>query len=406
MVKKISNPIPSEINTEFSIGQNNWDQPEHLAIGQISMEKIFPTLAIESNKTIELNYADNQLDVQALTFKDPLNPSRDIDGDSFLNRRLFNDALLVMHKGKVLHESYRNGMCKHDRHVIHSCTKSLCSMIAAMAVEEGLLNPSALTSQYIPELESIQAWDEVTIQHIWDMQAGISYSENYTQADADYWSYARAAGYYPTTDGKPALGIKAWIFDNLNRTDCPPGSAFVYNSTLTNVLGMVLENIYQQPLAQLFEEKLYNKVGAEHDAYFNTDRFGFPITEGQFNVTLQDFSRLASVIVNKGKTLDGQTLVPAGFIRDLVKPSAKLKKSYMASVQDTVFPLGQYHNQFWVLEAEKQRFTMLGIHGQFAWYDLTQDLMITGFGSFPKQDGDLMMANLKQLWNQISNAIR
>ena len=404
MVKKITDKPTYIVNSELNIGQSNWDHPDHLAIGQRKMENLFPTVAIEAGQSSPLRF-DQPLNTSDVVCTDPLDTSRTLSFDDFLNRRLYNDALMIVHKGNVIHESYRNGMQQNDRHVIHSCTKSLCSMIAAMAVEEGKLNPNDLVSQYIPEFKAVTAWNEVTVQNVWDMQAGIEYSEDYTQPDADYWSYARAAGYYPPLNGEQPIGARAWAIKHLNQQNYPPGSAFVYNSTLTNVLGMVLENIYGKNLAQLFESKLYQPCGAESDGYFNTDSQGFPITEGQFNITLRDFARLAYPIVNNGKTLNGNTLVPSWFIEETISESNQDKLIYQAHVSDTVFTSGQYKNKFWVLEPEERRFTMLGIHGQFAWFDLEKDLMVVGMGSYPKQDGPLMMTTLKILWHTIAEHV-
>lgn len=404
MVKQVTDKPSYIIDQALNIDQSNWDHPDHLAIGQRKMENLFPTVAIQIDEISPLPFGE-QLNTDNLNFQDPLDRSNTLGFDDFLNRRLYNDALLVMHKGRVVHESYRNGMQQDDRHVIHSCTKSLCSMIAAMAVEEGKLNSNNLVSQYIPEFKSVSAWDEVTVQHVWDMQAGIEYSEDYTQPDADYWSYARAAGYYPPLKGEKAIGARAWAIDNLNRQNYPPGTAFVYNSTLTNVLGMVLENIYGENLAQLFESKLYQPCGAEKDGYFNTDSQGFPITEGQFNITLRDFARLAYPIINNGKTLDNKDLLPSWFIEQTIAESNQDKLIYQAHVKDPVFTSGQYKNKFWVLEPEERRFTMLGIHGQFAWFDLEKDLMVVGMGSYPKQDGPLMMTTLKTLWHTIAEHV-
>lgn len=74
-----------------------------------------------------------QLDVERFHMPAPLWPEKMITGEQFLKRRLFNDGLLVMHKGAVLHESYRNGLTTDDRHVLYSCTKSLCAMLVAMS---------------------------------------------------------------------------------------------------------------------------------------------------------------------------------------------------------------------------------------------------------------------------------
>jgi CubicO group peptidase (beta-lactamase class C family) len=307
MVKLITQTPPGIVNSKFSICQANWDNPDHLAVSQLSMHKLFKTVAIENSEPVQaLPFNSKKLDISGMVMDDPLMQGRKISSDIFLNRRLYNDALLVMHKGKVIHESYRNGMCDTDHHVVHSCTKSLCSMILAMAVDAGLVDPDADIKDYIPEFRKQDAWQGVTVQHVWDMQAGIAYDEDYTNPNADYWSYARAAGYYPPLENEEAVGVKAWVFANLIRRDHPPGKVFTYNSTLTIVLGILLENVYGEDLANLFETKLYSKIGAEQVGYFNTDPIGFPIVEGQLNLTLRDFSRLGVLMANGGKNLHGE----------------------------------------------------------------------------------------------------
>jgi CubicO group peptidase (beta-lactamase class C family) len=309
-----------------------------------------------------------------------------------------------MHRGQVIHESYRNGMTATDRHVIHSCTKSLCSMLIAIAIDEGLLNPETEVSCYVTEFKTLAAWQGVTLQQVLDMQAGIEYSEDYADPDAHYWSYARAAGYYPTLNGEPAIGAKAWAFENLTERSHSPGSSFVYNSCLANVLGMVLEQVYQKDLAEIFESHLYQRCGVESAAYFNTDPQGFPITEGQFNCQLRDFARCTSLMINQGKNLAGEQIVPAHFIEQLVIVDPSAQQAYHASNPDRLFTHGQYKNQFWVLDPTQRQFCMLGIHGQFAWFDLNRTLMMVGMGSFPTQDGDLMMRSLNTLWQGVAAA--
>lgn len=391
------------INTELDIGQHNWDSPDHLAIGQLSMEKLFRTVALEPDSPPSpLLQSEASLNIEAMIFDDPLMPGRTISGEQLLNRRIFNDGLLIMHKGKMIHESYRNGMTATDRHVIHSCTKSLCSMIVAIAIEDGLINPQTELNEYLPEFKHQSAWQGVTLQHVLDMQAGIAYSEDYTDPNAHYWSYARAAGYYPTLNGEPAIGAKKWAYENLISRSHAPGTAFVYNSCLANLLGMVLEEVYRKDLAEIFETFLYQRCGVVSEAYFNTDPKGFPITEGQFNCRLQDFTRVAYLIINQGKNLNGEQILPAEFVSDLVIISPTYQHAYQADIKDKFFTNGQYKNQFWILDPTQKQFAMLGIHAQFAWFDLNRELMIVGVGSYPKQDGELMMRSLNTLWQQVA----
>ena len=406
MVQVVTDTPSLIVSEALDINQSNWDEPEHLALGQTAMHKLFKTVAIENAGAVqELPQASQRFDLEAQLYSDPLMPGRTLSGEQLLNRRVFNDALLVMHNGEVVHESYRNGMQPGDRHVIHSCTKSLCSMIVAIAIDEKRLDPGCFISDYVPEFLQRPEWQGVTLQHVLDMQAGIEYSEDYTNPNAHYWHYARAAGYYPPLEGEVAIGAKAWIYENLNTREHEPGTHFVYNSCLANVLGMALENVYQTGLAELFEQKLFQKVGAETAGYFNTDSTGFPITEGQFNLRLRDFARCASLILNKGKNLHGEQIVPPGFVQDVVRPDAAAKQAYQKIEIDEDFPHAQYRNQFWVFEPEKQQLAMLGIHGQFAWFDLTRNLMMVGNGSFPKQDGRLMMQALKTLWEETADKL-
>jgi CubicO group peptidase (beta-lactamase class C family) len=404
---KVITASPSYIiDRELNIGQDNWDASEHLALGQISMDKLFRTVALEPNsKALELPLAEKPLELESMSFDDPLMKGRIISAEQLLNRRIYNDGLLIMHHGKLIHESYRNGMTETDRHVIHSCTKSLCSIIVQMAIEESLIAPENEINTYLIEFKAHQAWNGVTVQHVLDMQAGIDYSEDYTDPQAHYWQYARAAGYYPSRDGEDAIGVKAWAYKNLTVRKDIPGTRFVYNSTLANLLGMVLENVYQKNLAEIFETKLYQKIGAESEAYFNTDSQGFPITEGQFNCRLRDFARLAFLMINQGKNLADEQLISPEFINSVLEVDANAQQAYQASSRDRAFSNSQYKNQFWVLNPDLKQFSMLGIHGQFAWYDLDKDLMMVGVGSYPVQDGNLMMKALGTLWQTVNQSL-
>ena len=304
-----------------------------------------------------------------------------------------------MHRDKIVHESYRNNFEADDRHVIHSCTKSLCAMLMAQEIDAGRVDVANEVGSYINELASVDAWQGVTVQHVLDMCTGIEYSEDYSNPNADYWGYARAVGYYPTLDGEPALGAKAWIATHANKRACAPGSKFEYNSTLTMVMGWLLENVTGQSLASLFEQRLFAKMGTASQAYFNTDRFGFCITEGQLSLTLQDFARAAYANVNHGKSLLGEQILPQWYIDGFTQPNEQLNAIY--GRETPMFKAPFYHNHSWCLQPETGAYTMLGIHGQFAYANPSKQLLIVSVGSYPKQDGALMMSSLKQLWQQV-----
>jgi CubicO group peptidase (beta-lactamase class C family) len=347
--------------------------------------------------------ATRTLDVEALMFDDPLTGAP-MDGTTFLNRRLFNDALLVMYRGTVVHESYRNGMTSADHHVQHSTTKSLTTMLVAQAIDAGRMDAAAPFDRYLPELRALSAWRGVTLQHVLDMCPGLRYVEAYEDKNSDYYSYARAVGYYPALANE-TIGARRWLIERMTERVAEPGTRFNYASPLTNALMMAVERAYEESILSLLERQLFRRVGAESVGWFNTDGLGFPIAEGQLSLTLADFARWASVMINRGRNLAGEPIVPESFITDVCTQNAAAHRAFNSVERSARFPNGHYRNQFWVIEPERQ-FTMLGIHGQFAWFDLDDALMIIGYGSFPVPTSPLLTLTQQELWRCIGDVLR
>lgn len=390
------------IDFRLGIDRSNWDQPPHLALSQLHMDRMMPVVYLEPGTAIPLPRATRSLDVDALSFDDPLTGAP-MSAATFLDRRLFNDALLVMHRGAVVHESYRNGMTVEDHHVQHSTTKSLTTLLLAQAMEDGRMEADAPFDTYLPELHDIPGWHGVTLQHVLDMSPGLKYVEAYADRSCDYYSYARAVGYYPAAANE-AIGARRWLIEGMTQRVAEPGERFNYASPLTNALMMAVEHAFQEPILNLLERRLFQRVGAESVGWFNTDAFGFPIAEGQLSLTLRDFARWASVMINKGRNLAGEPVVPESFIEETCAPNAAAHRAFNAVERSVRFPNGHYRNQFWVIEPQRQ-FAMLGIHGQFAWFDLQRELMVIGYGSFPVPTSPLLTLAQQQLWRRIGEAV-
>ncbi len=195
-----------------------------------------------------------------------------MSGSQFLDRRLHTDALLVVHHGHLLFETYRNGMTAADRHVNHSTTKTLTSMLAGIAVGEGVIDLASPMGRLIPELAAIPAWDAVTLQHVLDMSTGLDTEEHYERADSMYWRYADSVGYYEGP-AEPQLGTLGFVLAELTRAVEVPGALFNYASYLTNLIPIAVENAYGIPALQLLEERIYQHLGADQSALVNVDAY-------------------------------------------------------------------------------------------------------------------------------------
>lgn len=62
------------------------------------------------------------------------------------------DAILVAHRGKVVYERYFHGMRPHDVHLSASVAKSWTGLLAAMLLDEGVLEADQPLARYAPEL--------------------------------------------------------------------------------------------------------------------------------------------------------------------------------------------------------------------------------------------------------------
>jgi CubicO group peptidase (beta-lactamase class C family) len=377
-----------------------WDRPWNLPRGQLTMAERMPSAVLEPGESVAWP-SGNGLDLGAIRVVDPL-IGRPMTLPQLLDHRLRSDGLMVVRDGRVLAERYADGMTDLDHHVVHSCSKTLTTMMVGIAVDEGRVDPARPVAHYIEELASIGAWDGVTVQHVLDMAAGLATEEHYEDPDSMYWRYADAVGYYgPVPD---ALGTLGFVVDELRVRAEPPGSRFNYASYLTNLLPVVLERVYERSALDLYEERLYRRIGAEDSALINVDTAGRPIVEGQVNLCLRDFARWAYPFVNRGVSLTGEQVIPEAWIDATLASSPDRAAAFARGDYAALMPGAEYHNQAWILDPRAGVLAMLGIHGQFAYVDVPRELLVVGVSSFPDQANALLVETLYRTWRAISAA--
>ncbi len=395
---RILEPVgtPSELAAVGYDGRT-WDSPVNLARGQITTGERMRSAELEPGAPATSIPWGERLDLDAVAFVDPLT-GRAMTGTQFLDRRLRTDALAVVKDGRIVYETYRNGMVETDRHVVHSCTKTLTTMLVGVAADEGRIDLAAAMSEYVEELRPLAAWDGVTVQHVLDMAAGLATEEHYELPDSMYWRYADAVDFYERE--QPGDGALAFVVRELARRSDDPGSRFNYASYLTNLLPVAVQRAYGTDALGLYEDRIYRHLGAEQPALLNLDSTGLPIVEGQANLTLRDFVRWGHLLLDEGRSFGGAQVVPAAWIAEAFRPDPQRAQAFARGESAAVFPGAEYHNQTWMLEPGRTA-TMLGIHGQFCWVDPAERLMVVGMSSFPDQVHLLMTACLDQLWQTV-----
>ena len=131
---------------------------------------------------------------------------RDIDGITFetvLGRRTVaqwleesaTDGFMVLSCGEVVDERYMNGLTPYRQHLAMSVSKSVTSVVFGILVSRGLIDPEALVTQYLPELEAT-AYRGAKVQHVLDMTSGVLFDETYTAKGSHMQKLGQASGWF------------------------------------------------------------------------------------------------------------------------------------------------------------------------------------------------------------------
>jgi CubicO group peptidase (beta-lactamase class C family) len=289
----------------------------------------------------------------------------------------YTDGIFVLHKGSVIYERYLGALEPQIPHIAFSITKSFVGILAAMLQTEGLLDPGALVTHYVPELEGT-AYADATLRQVMDMTIGVKYSEDYTDPEADVRTYGRAAGMAPQPPGYDGPRTIFAFLQGL-RKEGEHGQAFAYKTCNTEVLAWVVQKIANQSFASLVSDRIWQKIGAEEDAYVQVDSIGMAMAGGGLNTTLRDLARVGEMMRLDG-VYNGQQILPRAVVDDI---RGGADREHFAKAGVATLPGWSYRNMWWVSHNNLGAYAARGIHGQALWIAPGADLVIARYASHP-----------------------
>ncbi|QJD59108.1 serine hydrolase [Pseudomonas sp. gcc21] len=288
------------------------------------------------------------------------------------------DGVLIMQHGKVLFEQYQAGVPQDEPHILWSVTKSVVGLLATQLIEEGKLDPQALVTDYLPELEP-SGWKGATVQQVLNMTADINYSEIYADRTSDVAKYSRAAGMSPQPhDYTGAKDLYSYL-PTIGAGVDEHGTAFRYRTTHTETLGWILRRVTGLSTAALIEQRIWSKLGAEQDGYMLLDSKGTEWAGAGFNVTLRDLARFAEMVRLNGE-FNGQQVVSPAVIQTIRKGGDR--EAFKAAGRDFQ-PGYSYRNQWWISHNDDGAFEALGVHGQMIHINPAVGMVMVRLSSHP-----------------------
>src|SRR3989454_7525192 len=294
--------------------------------------------------------------------------------------RTYTDGIIVLHGGRVVMESYFNGMSARTRHLLMSVSKSVTSAVCGRLVGRGLFRPEDPVTAYLPELAGT-SWDGCTVRHLLDMRAGTRFDEDYTNLGADVRVYEQIYLWRPRVNLDLPADITAYHATVGNER--PHGGRFDYRSILTDVLAWVMERATGARFADLVAKELWGPMGAEDDAEVTVDTHGNAMADGGISCTLRDLARFGLLLL-RGGLRSGEQVIPREWINDTLTADPETVAAFAAAPDAAEFPAGAYYrNQFWVVDPRGPIVMASGINGQTVLVHGPADVVIAKFSTWP-----------------------
>ena len=322
----------------------------------------------------KLSYALDK-NIDALTFI-PTGSNRLMTWQESLDTN-YTDGIMILHHGKVVYERQNGCLNELGKHAAMSMTKSMTGLLAEILVTEGKLDDKALVASIIPELAN-SGFGDATVRQVMDMTTALDYSEDYADPNADIWQYSEAAS--PLPKPKDYSGPNGY-FEYLEtvKKKGEHGDAFNYQTINSDALGWIISRTTGKAVNDLLSERIWQRIGAEQDAYMTVDAKGTPFAGGGISAGLHDMARIGNLMLNKGE-INGERLFPAAVVEHIESGG---DKNAFAKAGYKQLTNGSYKSMWWLFNNPTPVYAARGVHGQTIYVDPAADMVIVRFASYP-----------------------
>jgi len=209
-----------------------------------------------------------------------------------------HDSFLVLHRGALVYERYGENEGEDSLFPVFSCTKTVVSALAGIALKEGhIASVDQKVSDFYPDAVIAPGQESkltMTVRHLLTMTSGLP-------ADLE-----------PHCDdciGAPDVGLAAFETPQA----AAPGEKFLYSSNPgMQCLGGIIERRTGLSLREYAQEKLFGPLGITSVVWEalgdGSSRAGTGI-----QMTARDMLRIGHLYLNNG-VWDGQRLLPEGWV--------------------------------------------------------------------------------------------
>ncbi len=283
-------------------------------------------------------------------------------------------SLLVVHRGKIIHERYAPGVDRETRTRTWSTAKSIAVTLIGMMVDAGRLKlDEPLDIDWLPQMGGNEndPRDAITLRHVLQMSSGLYPVDDFNMEYATGSGLAYWAG-ESSAEGARRRGLVR-----------EPGSHWDYENydTLLAVYAMKRALRYDEAYRRFPREALLEKLGMRN-TLLSTDRFGDFILSSQVYTNARDLARFGLLYLNRGMWQETRLLSEdwIDFVRTPAPSTSELGRMYGA--------------QFWLVpesrtDVTKDAYSTAGNRGQYVVVVPSHDAVIVRRGlDYGKQGFD------------------
>ena len=262
-------------------------------------------------------------------------------------------GVLVLQDGKVRLERYAITGGPQVRWHSFSVAKSVTSTLVGAAMKDGFIKSlDDQVTRYIAGLRG-SAYEDVTVRQLLTMTSGVKWNEDYTDLNSDV-----ARMYAQPPD--PGYDMTVSYVRKLPR-EAPPGTKWVYKTSETNLVGVLVMEATKKPLADYLSEKIWRPYGMERDAEWMVDDVGHEQGGCCLFMTLRDLGRVGQFVLD-GARIGGKPIVPDTWLAEATRNQIQATGG------------GSYGYQWW--PRDDGTFEGRGIFGQTLHIDPKRRLVI------------------------------
>ena len=216
------------------------------------------------------------------------------------------DSLLIVHKGKLVFESYYSWGRANLTHPQASATKTYTGLTLGRAIQLGYLSMADLNKPVVSFLKQldptkfVEGAEKITLHHALTRRTGIRISEEQRE------------DFEKKTDQLKGQRMVQTILEQSQPITSENLNSFSYGAYSVDLVMQVIDAVVPGSAEEFIKTELLDKMGITTYRWLSGPS-GLPAAGWKSSITSRSMAKFGRLAINKGKW-DGEQLIPEAFI--------------------------------------------------------------------------------------------